>query len=271
MHVTLVMEADEQGHRAFFLQALRDLDLVDSVTVVDESGGTFAEARETLGLKLRSTHHELASPAWLSAAPDLAIVSLIAAHAPPAVRRCLQAGCHVMVEKPACTHPDQFADLVDLAEERDRHLIVPLGPPPQSLGAGRPPHLRQRRAGPGLRAARRRDRRPNAHLARARRARLDLQALTGRRRSPGLAGHPLDRPDDLHHRITDRGSPGHDGRGGRRAHRRGGPGAGQPALRQRRLWLAGLRLPAGQALPAGPESLGLQRLASLRSVRPTPA
>ena len=115
MHVTLVMEADEQGHRAFFLQALRDLDLVDSVTVVDESGGTFAEARQTLGPKLRSTHHNLASGLH-SAAPDLAIVSLIAAHAPPAVRRCLEAGCHVMVEKPACTHPDQFADLVELAE-----------------------------------------------------------------------------------------------------------------------------------------------------------
>ena len=125
MHVTLVMEADEQGHRAFFLQALRDLDLVDSVTVVDESSGTFAEARHTLGAKLRSTHHELAN-GLASAAPDLAIVSLIAAHAPPAVRRCLEAGCHVMVEKPACTHPDQFAALVELAEERDRHLIVPL-------------------------------------------------------------------------------------------------------------------------------------------------
>ncbi len=125
MHVALVMEADEQGHRAFFLQALRDLDLVDSVTVVDESGGTFAEARETLGCKLRGTHHEL-SDGLASAAPDLAIVSLIAANAPPAVRQCLEAGCHVMVEKPACTHPDQFAALVELAEQRDRHLIVPL-------------------------------------------------------------------------------------------------------------------------------------------------
>ena len=105
MHVTLVMEADEQGHRAFFLQALRDLDLVDSVTVVDESGGTFAEARRhTLGPKLRSTHHDLASGLH-SAAPDLAIVSLIAAHAPPAVRRCLEAGCHVMVEKPPARIP----------------------------------------------------------------------------------------------------------------------------------------------------------------------
>ncbi len=125
MHVALVMEADEQGHRAFFLQALRDLDLVDSVVVVDESGGTFAEARETLGPKLRGTHHELAD-GLASAAPDLAIVSLIAANAPPAVRRCLEAGCHVMVEKPACTHPDQFAELVELAEQRDQHLIVPL-------------------------------------------------------------------------------------------------------------------------------------------------
>jgi len=125
MHVALVMEADEQGHRAFFLQALRDLDLVDSVTVVDESGGTFAEARETLGPKLLGTHHEL-SAGLAVGAPDLAIVSLIAANAPPAVRRCLDAGCHVMVEKPACTHPDQFAELVDLAEANDRHLIVPL-------------------------------------------------------------------------------------------------------------------------------------------------
>ena len=125
MHVALVMEADEQGHRAFFLQALRDLDLVDSVAVVDESGGTFAEARETLGHKLCGTHDEL-TDGLSSAAPDLAIVSLIATNAPPAVRQCLEAGCHVMVEKPACTHPDQFAELVALAEERDRHLIVPL-------------------------------------------------------------------------------------------------------------------------------------------------
>ncbi len=125
MHVALVMEADEQGHRAFFLQALRDLDLVDSVAVVDESGGTFAEARETLESKLRGTYEDL-SEGLASAAPDLAVVSLIAANAPPAVRRCLEAGCHVMVEKPACTHPDQFAELVELAEQRDRHLIVPL-------------------------------------------------------------------------------------------------------------------------------------------------
>ena len=125
MHVTLVMEADEQGHRAFFLQALRDLDLVDSVTVVDESGGTFVEARETLGRKLLGTHREL-EDGLASATPDLAIVSLIAANAPPAVRQCLESGCHVMVEKPACTHPDQFAELVELAQSRDRHLIVPL-------------------------------------------------------------------------------------------------------------------------------------------------
>ena len=145
------------------------------------------------------------------------------------------------------------------------------GPPAQSLGAGRAPHLRQRRAGPGLRAARRGDRRSDATLAGARPARLDLQAVTGRRRAPGVAGDSLDRPDDVHHRVPGRGGPGDDGCRGRRAYRRGGPGAGQPAARQRRLWIAGLRLPAGQALPNGPEPLGIRRLAAVRRGGPAPA
>ena len=270
MHVTLVMEADEQGHRAFFLQALRDLDLVDSVTVVDESGGTFAEARQTLGPKLRSTHHDLASGLH-SAAPDLAIVSLIAAHAPAAVRRCLEAGCHVMVEKPACTHPDQFAELVDLAEERDRHLIVPLA----------------RRLNPWVQDARRIF--ASGALGRAYALRGAVIADQTRiwpahgerdwtfKRSLAGGGHLVwlgIHWIDLMTFITE--SPVVE------VQAMTDVVGGAPIdvedlalvnlrLRQRRLRLAGLRLPAGQALPAGPESLGLQRLASLRSVRPTPA
>jgi predicted dehydrogenase len=125
MRVALVMEADEQGHRAFFLQALRDLDLVQRVVVVDETGMTFEEAERTLGSKLRGTHTNMDAILENDAA-DLAIVSLIAAHAPPVVRRCLEHRLHVMVEKPACTHPDQFAPLVALAEKQGRNLIVPL-------------------------------------------------------------------------------------------------------------------------------------------------
>ncbi len=125
MRVGLVMEADEQGHRAFFLQALRDLDLVQHVVVIDETGMTFEEAEYTLGSKLRGTHTNM-EPILKSGAVDLAIVSVIAAHAPPIVRRCLEHHLHVMVEKPACTHPDQFAPLVALAEKQGRNLIVPL-------------------------------------------------------------------------------------------------------------------------------------------------
>ena len=69
MHVTLVMEADEQGHRAFFLQALRDLVLVDSVTVVDESGGTFAEARDTLGLEAAQHASRACKTGWRAPRP----------------------------------------------------------------------------------------------------------------------------------------------------------------------------------------------------------
>ena len=82
MRVGLVMEADEQGHRAFFLQALRDLDLVQHVVVIDETGMTFEAAEYTLGSKLRGTHTNM-EPILKSGAVDLAIVSVIAAHAPP--------------------------------------------------------------------------------------------------------------------------------------------------------------------------------------------
>ena len=73
MRVALIMEADEQGHHAFFLQALRDL--VQHVVVIDETGTTFEEAEHTLGSKLRGTHTNM-DPILKSDATDLAIVSV---------------------------------------------------------------------------------------------------------------------------------------------------------------------------------------------------
>ena len=56
--------------------------------------------------------------------PELAIVSLIAAHAPAVIEPLLEAGVHVMAEKPACTDPDQFARLVQVAERRGVQLML---------------------------------------------------------------------------------------------------------------------------------------------------
>ena len=123
--VALVAEIDEQGHRAFFLQAMRDLDEIDAAVVVDPTGATFDEARRTLNHKLKATYRDVGEMLRRES-PNLAIVSMIAAHAPPVIRELLEAGVHVMAEKPASTDPDEFASLVRLADRHNRHLIVPL-------------------------------------------------------------------------------------------------------------------------------------------------
>ncbi len=42
-------------------------------------------------------------------------------------RAALEAGCHVMVEKPMCTRADDARELVRIAREKQRHLLVPYG------------------------------------------------------------------------------------------------------------------------------------------------
>ncbi len=42
-------------------------------------------------------------------------------------RAALDAGCHVMLEKPMCTRADHARELVRLAREKRRHLLVPYG------------------------------------------------------------------------------------------------------------------------------------------------
>ena len=42
-------------------------------------------------------------------------------------RAALEAGCHVMLEKPMCTRAEHARELVRLAREKRRHLLVPYG------------------------------------------------------------------------------------------------------------------------------------------------
>jgi predicted dehydrogenase len=42
-------------------------------------------------------------------------------------KAALEAGCHVMVEKPMTTQANQAWELVELARRRQRHLLVPYG------------------------------------------------------------------------------------------------------------------------------------------------
>ena len=254
----------EQGaaHRSKYQEALRDNARVAEVLLMDPEGATFEEGRHGCGAKV--TAAETTVERLLGhGRPDLAIVSLIAAHAPAVIEPLLEAGVHVMAEKPACTDPDQFARLVQVAERRGVQLDAGVRPALPAGEDGRPAHHRRGRHRLALCRAGGAGGRSGAHPGPRCERRLDLSQATRRRRPPDLARHPHARSDPLPHRCGDRGGAGDDGRGRRPADRRGRPGAGQLPFRGRRPRLAVLRLSARrQARPRRHHRIRLHRLAA---------
>ena len=70
---------------------------------MDPGGTTFAASVDTIGSKAGGTHMSVDS-LLAAGKPDMAIVTMIAAHAPDVIRPLLEAGVHVMAEKPACVN-----------------------------------------------------------------------------------------------------------------------------------------------------------------------
>jgi predicted dehydrogenase len=56
--------------------------------------------------------------------PQLAVVSLPAHRTPPVVAQALEAGCHVIAEKPACVRAADFAALARTADSKHRNLML---------------------------------------------------------------------------------------------------------------------------------------------------
>ncbi len=122
--VALITE-EGAAHQQPYRAAIRDLDQIERVELVDPGGTTFAASTEVVGAKAGGAHASVA--ALLDAgAPDMAIVTMIAAHAPDVIRPLLDAGVHVMAEKPACIRVDDFAELVELADANGAHLMLAL-------------------------------------------------------------------------------------------------------------------------------------------------
>ena len=96
----------------------------DRPGAADGSGGTtLEESRSACGAKVQAA--ETSVEALLAhGKPDMAIVTMIGAHAPAVIEPLLEAGVHVMAEKPSCVHPDRFERLVQVAERRGVHLMM---------------------------------------------------------------------------------------------------------------------------------------------------
>jgi predicted dehydrogenase len=112
-------------HLPAYLEGLAKTDEVSAVYLSDPDEQVEPAARRALGAKLAASFR---SPDELLARhkPALALVTMEARVAPPAIRAALSAGCHVLAEKPACVKLADFETLVRQAEQTKRPLVLAL-------------------------------------------------------------------------------------------------------------------------------------------------
>ncbi len=111
------------AHQAPYREAIDSIAAIDRALLMDPDGTTLEESRRACGAKVQAAETSVEALLRLGA-PDMAIVTMIGAHAPAVIEPLLEAGVHVMAEKPSCVHPDQFERLVRVAERRGVHLMM---------------------------------------------------------------------------------------------------------------------------------------------------
>ncbi|MBL8793131.1 MAG: Gfo/Idh/MocA family oxidoreductase [Planctomycetia bacterium] len=126
IRVGLVIEP-ESAHRDEYLRGLAETEEVQSVALADATGKMADRARELLGTKLDGGIFKDVGQMLTRAAPQMALITLPAVDAPPAIDAALEAGCHVLAEKPACIRAEDFAPLVTKAQRKHRELMLALG------------------------------------------------------------------------------------------------------------------------------------------------
>lgn len=120
-----VMTHKGGAHLSHYFTSLAQAEEVTSVVLSDPSGHSVPDARTKLGKKLTGVFQD---PAVLlrEAKPRMALVTMEAVASPPLIEAALDAGCHVFAEKPACVRVDDFARLVQKADDRGVYLMLAL-------------------------------------------------------------------------------------------------------------------------------------------------
>ena len=119
-----VMLATHAGgaHVEAYLAALGASPDCGRVTLCDPDGTWHEAARAKLGERLQRVERELAP--LLAERPELALVSYEARLAPGVIEAALEAGCHVLAEKPGCVAVADFARLCQIADSKHRWLML---------------------------------------------------------------------------------------------------------------------------------------------------
>ncbi|MDP6557533.1 MAG: Gfo/Idh/MocA family oxidoreductase [Pirellulaceae bacterium] len=111
------------SHRSGYLNVLASCDGVRSVSVVDKTETTFEDSRRRLGDRFGRGFKD-ARQMLAAVRPELTVVTTEGHNAPTAVTAALEAGSHVLTEKPSCTKLEQFEQIARLAGQRNRHLML---------------------------------------------------------------------------------------------------------------------------------------------------
>ena len=120
-----VLTNAEGAHLGAYFPALAQTEEAEEVVLADPSGVTFEQAKKDLKTKLKATYKDVATLLTKEQA-HMALVSMEARLAPPLIDMALEAGCHVLCEKPSCVRAEDFAPLVKKAERKHRHLMLAL-------------------------------------------------------------------------------------------------------------------------------------------------
>ncbi len=111
------------AHMSAYFAALASSPETKDVALCDPDGTYVEMGRSILKEKFAGLYK---TPAELFAKhqPAMALVSYEPALAPAVIDVCLDAGCHVFAEKPACVAPEQFHTLKRKADGKHLHLML---------------------------------------------------------------------------------------------------------------------------------------------------
>jgi predicted dehydrogenase len=112
------------SHIGGYLEVLAVRKGVRSVAVAVPDKATLERARRQLGGRFHGNGFLNAKEMLAKVRPALTVVTMEGVNAPAAIRAALEAGSHVLTEKPSCTKLEQFEQLAKLAEKRERHLML---------------------------------------------------------------------------------------------------------------------------------------------------
>jgi predicted dehydrogenase len=113
----------DASHLEQWFPPLAALEEIENVTLVDPTGAHVDAARKALGNKLRAVH-KTSAEMYRRFNPAMTIVALESRLCPPEIDAALDAGCHVLSEKPGCVRVEDFAPLVKKAQARHKHLML---------------------------------------------------------------------------------------------------------------------------------------------------